>query len=70
MWILLLDLWDFVKHVPVNNRKGNIILPISDIILQVHRVGISLNQHIVLSHRLIHLLTFAAINDQNYQVAG
>lgn len=69
MRVFFLDLWDFVQHVSVYNCNSDIILPIADIVLQIHGVRVGLDQDVVLANCLIHLLSLAAVDDQDYQIS-
>ena len=69
MRVLFLDLRDFVQHVPVDDCKRDVVLPIPDVVLKVHRVCVGLDQYVVLSYSLVYLLALAAVDDQDYQIA-
>lgn len=54
----------------IDDSNSDIILAIPDVVLQVHAIGITLNQNIELFDGLIDLSTLTIIHYQNYQISS
>lgn len=69
MGVLLLDGGNFIQHVTVNDCKGDIVLPVSDIVLKIHGVGVGLDQYVVFAHSFVHLLPLDTVDNEDDQIA-
>jgi hypothetical protein len=67
--VLFLNGGYLVKHVAVDDSNCYVILAITDIVFEIHGVGVGLHQHVVLPHCFVHLLTLTTVNHEHDQVS-